>query len=62
VLRQHLRGDLFVEIQVETPVNLNKRQQELLREFESAGKGKSHSPASEGFFAKVREFFGDLKD
>ncbi len=39
-----------------------KRQQELLREFEAAGKGKSHSPASEGFFAKVREFFEDLKD
>ena len=47
---------------VETPVNLTKRQQELLREFEAAGKGKSHSPASEGFFAKVREFFEDLKD
>jgi molecular chaperone DnaJ len=35
---------------------------ELLREFEAAGKGKSHSPASEGFFAKVREFFEDLKE
>ena len=28
------RGDMFVEIQVETPVNLTKRQTELLREFE----------------------------
>ena len=62
VLRAAQRGDMYVEIQVETPVNLNKRQQELLREFEAAGKGKSHSPASEGFFAKVREFFEDLKD
>jgi molecular chaperone DnaJ len=62
VLRSPSRGDLYVELQVETPVNLTKRQQELLREFESAGKGKSHSPASEGFFAKVREFFEDLKE
>jgi molecular chaperone DnaJ len=62
VLRTDARGDLYVELQVETPVNLTKRQQELLREFEAAGKGKSHSPASEGFFAKVREFFEDLKE
>jgi molecular chaperone DnaJ len=62
VLRSESRGDLYVELQVETPVNLTKRQQELLREFEAAGKGKSHSPASEGFFAKVREFFEDLKE
>ena len=62
VLRSEARGDLYVELQVETPVNLTKRQQELLREFEAAGKGKSHSPASEGFFSKVREFFEDLKD
>jgi molecular chaperone DnaJ len=62
VLRTPQRGDLYVEIAVETPVNLTKRQQELLREFEAAGKGKSHSPASEGFFAKVREFWEDLKE
>ena len=62
VLRSDARGDLYVELQVETPVNLTKRQQELLREFETAGKGKSHSPASEGFFAKVRDFFEDLKE
>jgi len=62
VLRSESRGDLYVELQVETPVNLTKRQQDLLREFETAGKGKSHSPASEGFFAKVRDFFEDLKE
>jgi molecular chaperone DnaJ len=62
VLRSPSRGDLYVELVVETPVNLTKRQQELLREFEAAGKGKSHSPESEGFFAKVRDFFEDLKE
>ncbi|MGH6959906.1 MAG: molecular chaperone DnaJ, partial [Dongiaceae bacterium] len=62
VLRASARGDMYVEIAVETPVNLTKRQQELLQEFESAGKGKTHSPASEGFFTKVREFWEDLKE
>jgi molecular chaperone DnaJ len=62
VLRSAARGDLFVELAVETPVNLTKRQQELLKEFEAAGKGKTHNPVSEGFFAKVREFLGDLKE
>ena len=36
-LHGQARGDMFVEIVVETPVNLTKRQQELLREFEQAG-------------------------
>jgi molecular chaperone DnaJ len=62
VLRSAARGDMFVEAVVETPVNLSKRQQELLREFEKAGEsGKTH-PESEGFFAKVKEFFEDLRE
>ena len=62
VLRSAARGDMFIEATVETPVNLNKRQQELLREFEKAGEaGKTH-PESEGFFAKVKEFFEDLRE
>ena len=63
ILRSPARGDMYVEIVVETPVNLTKRQQELLREFEAAGGGKkSHSPESEGFFAKVKELWDDLKE
>jgi len=57
VLRATSRGDMFVEAQVETPMNLTKRQQELLREFEKEGAGHRTHPESEGFFAKVREFF-----
>ena len=51
-----------VEVVVETPVNLTKRQQELLREFEQAGTAKDQSPQSEGFFSKVRELWADLRD
>jgi molecular chaperone DnaJ len=62
VLRSNNHGDMYVQAQVETPVNLNRRQQELLREFEKAGQGRSHSPESEGFFARVKELWQELKD
>jgi molecular chaperone DnaJ len=62
VLRSAVRGDMYIQAIVETPVNLTKREQELLREFEKAGEsGKSH-PESEGFFARVKEFFEDLRE
>ena len=63
VLRSPARGDMLVEIAVETPVNLTKRQQELLQEFDkAAAKNKQNSPQSEGFFAKFKEFWEDLKE
>ena len=62
VLRSTTRGDMYIEAVVETPVNLSKRQQELLREFESEAENAKTSPESEGFFAKVREFWDDLRD
>jgi molecular chaperone DnaJ len=62
VLRSAARGDMYIQAIVETPVNLTKRQEELLREFEKAGdNGKTH-PESEGFFARVKEFFEDLRE
>ena len=62
VLRAPARGDMFIEAIVEVPVNLNKRQQELLREFEKAGDHAGTHPESEGFFARVKEFFEDLRE
>src|SRR5437667_3135845 len=62
VLRSPARGDMFIEAIVETPVNLTKRQQELLREFEKAGDSAGTHPESEGFFARVKEFFEDLRE
>jgi molecular chaperone DnaJ len=61
ILRSPVRGDMYVQAVVETPVNLTKRQQELLREFEKEGGGKTN-PESEGFFARVKEFFEDLRE
>ncbi len=62
VLRSTARGDMFVEAIVETPVNLTKRQQELLREFDKAGESGRTHPESEGFFTRVKEFFEDLRE
>jgi molecular chaperone DnaJ len=58
-LRGGPAGDMFIELAVETPVNLTGRQKDLLREFESlAG---NNSPESAGFFAKVKSFWDGMK-
>lgn len=61
VLRSAAFGDMYIEVQVETPRNLTKKQKDLLKDFDNAG-GKDTSPESEGFFAKVKEFWEDLKE
>jgi molecular chaperone DnaJ len=62
VLRSAARGDMFAQVSVETPMHLTKRQQELLREFEKEGEAGRTHPESEGFFAKVKDFFEDLRE
>ena len=59
ILRSGSRGDMYVQVQVETPRNLTKRQRELLKEFEEDGSGAHHNPESHGFFARVKEFIED---
>lgn len=57
------RGDMFIEVAVETPVDLTSRQRDLLEEFrQQGGGGERHSPATMGFFAKVRELWKELKE
>ena len=62
VLRAKDRGDLYVEVKVETPVRLTRKQKELLKQFEEAGDPATSSPESTGFFTKVKEFFDGLKN
>jgi molecular chaperone DnaJ len=58
VLRSTARGDMYIQVAVETPQNLTRRQRELLEEFEAEAQGNGKgSPESEGFFTKVKEFF-----
>ena len=62
ILRRSGRGDMYVHTMVETPVNLTKKQKELLKEFESSDKKGHTSPESEGFFRKVKDFWDKLQD
>jgi molecular chaperone DnaJ len=58
VLRSAARGDMYIQVAVETPQNLTRRQRELLEEFEAEAQGHGKgSPESEGFFSKVKDFF-----
>ena len=56
VLRSKLTGDMYIQIEVETPKNLTRRQRELLEEFEKESR-KETNPESHGFFSRVKEFF-----
>jgi len=56
VLRSKSRGDMYVQVAVETPQKLSKRQKELLAEFEKSS-SQENQPETSGFFAKMREFF-----
>ena len=55
VLRSSQTGDMYIQVNVETPVNLSRRQKELLKEFGS--EARNNSPESEGFFAKAKAFW-----
>ena len=58
VLRSAARGDMYIQVAVETPQGLTRQQRELLEQFEAESTAHAaHSPEHEGFFAKVKEFF-----
>jgi molecular chaperone DnaJ len=59
VLRSRDVGDLYIQVVVETPQKLTKRQRELLMEFDQECSKENH-PESSGFFSRVREFFDGL--
>ena len=64
VLRSDSRGDMYIEIFVETPVNLDKKQSDLMKQLDDSieKSGNKNSPESETFFKKMKEFWDDLKD
>ena len=61
-LRGSGHGDMYIEVAVETPVNLDRRQKELLKQFGEQEGARSTSPQSDGFFAKVKDIWEDLRD
>ena len=61
VLRSKQQGDLYIQVEVETPKNLSRKQRDLLKAFEDASNPDT-SPASTGFFARVKEFFEGIRE
>jgi len=59
VLRQQSFGDLYIQISIETPQSLTKKQRELLEEFEKQS-SQENSPQSHGFFTRMKEFFENM--
>jgi molecular chaperone DnaJ len=57
VLRSKLTGDMYIQVDVETPKNLTRKQRELLEEFDRLSH-KGTSPESAGFFARMKDFLG----
>ncbi|MCC1491279.1 molecular chaperone DnaJ [Cognatishimia sp. F0-27] len=58
-LRGGAHGDMYIELAVETPVNLTSRQKELLREFEELS--EDNNPESKSFFSSVKHFWDSMK-
>lgn len=61
-LNGHGRGDLVVQVELETPTKLTGRQKELLEEFRSIEGGESNCPRSKGFWDRLKDAWEDLKD
>jgi molecular chaperone DnaJ len=59
VLRSSRVGDMYIQVVVETPQHLTRRQRELLEEFEQVS-SPQNNPESTGFFARVRDFLEGL--
>ena len=60
-LNQTGRGDLYVEVQVETPTGLNTEQKDLLKQFCAAG-GDKACPQSQNFFQRAKHFWDDMTE
>ena len=55
-LRDHRQGDLYLEVSVETPVDLTSRQKDLLRQFDQASED-TNNPGITGFSRTIRQFW-----
>ncbi len=64
IMRSESFGDLYIEIFVETPVNLSGKQKDLLKKLadEFGGDKTSHSPESSSFMQKMKDIWTDLKN
>jgi molecular chaperone DnaJ len=65
ILKSQARGDMYIEVAVETPVNLSRKQIDLLKELDKTmggSAGGKNSPEASGFLNKAKEFWNDLTE
>jgi molecular chaperone DnaJ len=65
ILRSQARGDMYIDVFVETPVNLSRKQADLLKDLDKSMGGAAaskHSPEASGFLNKAKEFWSDLTE
>jgi molecular chaperone DnaJ len=56
--RSGIFGDLYVNLNVETPINLNRKQKDILMQFADGCDEKAISPNASGFLDKISKWFG----
>jgi molecular chaperone DnaJ len=56
VMRSKTQGDMYIQVEVETPKNLTRKQKDLLKDFDKSSTD-STNPDSFGFFSRMKEFF-----
>ena len=61
VMRSTQHGDMYIQVAIETPQNLSRRQREILEEFETVS-SEENSPESTGFITRMKSFFDSLAD
>ena len=62
ILRRSTHGDMIISVQVETPVDLTKKQRDILEQFQQETTSQGHSPESDKFIAKVKRFLDGFKN
>lgn len=60
ILRRSDHGDLYIQIDVETPVNLTPQQRKLIEEFSKLSESANNSPHSSNFTRKLKEFWDNI--
>lgn len=58
VLHSAMKGDMYIHAKIETPRNLNKKQKDLLKQFEESLGAENEKQESDGFFGKVKDLWG----
>ncbi|MDR1475754.1 MAG: molecular chaperone DnaJ [Holosporales bacterium] len=58
ILNSSRRGDFFVEVVLETPVSLSKRQKEILEKFDGEKDEQTNHPKSSEFWKKLKDWIG----